>query len=280
MAIRYSRGQVAARLSESLAKGKPIIVAAAGNGLFAKCIELGGADMIGVFASSKFRLDGYASSAANLPFGNANDIVYEIGEGHVLRMVKETPVVAGICATDPTRDMTRFMQQLAEAGFSGVQNYPSVGRYSDSYRRTLDDVGLGLDREVAVMAKARELDLYTIAYAWTPEAAERFAAAGVDMVAAHSGLTTGGAIGAKEARSLKESAEHTQAIILAARKVNPRVTVIAHGGPIERPEDLAYILAHTDSQGFIGASSMERLPVERAIVSVVQAFKALSLQSR
>ncbi len=280
MAIRYTRGQVAERIQAAIDAGKPVILASGGNGLLAKCAEIGGADLVGVFSSSRFRLDGLASSAANLPFGNSNDIVLELGERHVLPIIRRTPVIAGICCGDPTRDMDRFLRQLIDVGFSGVMNYPTVGRFSGSYRRDLDVLGLGFPREVEVMARARELDMYTLAYAWNADDAREIAAAGVDVVIPHSGLTSGGAVGATETLSLEQAAIHTQTIIEAARQVNPNVVVLAHGGPIEAPEDLAYILSHTDAQGFVGASSMERLPLEGAVVAVVQEFKALSLQCR
>ncbi len=278
MAIRYSRNQVAARLAATLKAGSPVIVAGAGNGLSAKCAELGGIDLIIIYNSGRFRMDGMPSIAGLMPYGNANDIVLEMGERHVLPAVKGTPVLAGVCGTDPTRDMRRFLGRVVDTGFSGVINYPTVARFEGNLRRDLESVGLGFAREVEMIGMARELDLYTTCYVRTPEESRQMAAAGVDLVVPHVGLTTGGTIGAKNALSLEEAAAATQAMIRAAREVNPEVIALAHGGPIAGPEDVAYILTHTDAQGFVGASSMERLPVERAIVQVVEDLKALRLR--
>jgi predicted TIM-barrel enzyme len=278
MAIRHSHDQVAARMAAVLKAGSPIIAAGAGNGLSAKCAELGGIDLIIIYNSGRYRMDGMPSIAGLMPYGNANDIVLELGERHVLPAVKTTPVLAGVCGTDPTRDMRRFLRQIVETGFSGVINYPTVARFEGSVRRDLESVGLGFARETEMIAMARELDLYTTCYVRTPDESRQMAAAGVDLVVPHVGLTTGGTIGAKNAVSLEEAAAATQAMILAAREVNPAVIALAHGGPIAEPEEVAYIFKHTDAQGFVGASSMERLPVERAIVKVVQDLKALKLK--
>ena len=278
MAIRYSHDQVAARIAAVLKAGSPIIAAGAGNGLSAKCAELGGIDLIIIYNSGRYRMDGMPSIAGLMAYGNANDIVLELGERHVLPAVKTTPVLAGVCGTDPTRDMRRFLRQIVETGFSGVINYPTVARFDGNVRRDLESVGLGFARETEMIAIARELDLYTTCYVRTPDESRQMAAAGVDLVVPHVGLTTGGTIGAKNAVSLEEAAAATQAMILAAREVNPAVIALAHGGPIAEPEEVAYVLTHTDVQGFVGASSMERLPVERAIVKVVQDLKALTLK--
>jgi predicted TIM-barrel enzyme len=261
-----------------LKAGSPIIAAGAGNGLSAKCAELGGIDLIIIYNSGRYRMDGMPSIAGLMAYGNANDIVLELGERHVLPAVKTTPVLAGVCGTDPTRDMRRFLRQIVETGFSGVINYPTVARFDGNVRRDLESVGLGFARETEMIAIARELDLYTTCYVRTPDESRQMATAGVDLVVPHVGLTTGGTIGAKNAVSLEEAAAATQAMILAAREVNPAVIALAHGGPIAEPEEVAYVLTHTDAQGFVGASSMERLPVERAIVKVVQDLKALTLK--
>jgi len=278
MAIRYGHDQVAARLAATLGAGCPIIAGGAGNGLSAKCAELGGIDLIIIYNSGRFRMDGMPSIAGLMPYGNANDIVLEMGERHVLPAVKATPVLAGVCGTDPTREMRRFLRQVVETGFSGVINYPTVARFEGLMRRDLEAVGLGFARETEMIAMARELDLYTTCYVRTPEESRQMAVAGVDLVVPHVGLTTGGTIGATDALTLGQAAASTQAMIRAAREVNPQVIALAHGGPIAEPKDVAYILAHTDAQGFVGASSMERLPVERAIVQVVKEFKDLKLR--
>ena len=278
MAIRYSRDQVAARIAATIKAGSPIIAAGAGNGLSAKCAELGGIDIIIIYNSGRYRMDGMPSIAGLMPYGNANDIVLELGERHVLPAVKTTPVLAGVCGTDPTRDMRKFLRQVVEMGFSGVINYPTVARFDGNLRRDLESVGLGFARETEMIAWARELDLYTTCYVRTPEESRQMAAAGVDLIVPHVGLTTGGTIGATNALSLEEAAAATQAMIAAARTVNPAVIALAHGGPIAGPEEVAYMLRQTDAQGFVGASSMERLPVERAIVKVVKDLKALALK--
>ncbi len=278
MAIRYTHDDVAARLAATLKAGSPIIAAGAGNGLSAKCAELGGIDLIIIYNSGRYRMDGMPSIAGLMPYGNANDIVLELGERHVLPAVKTTPVLAGVCGTDPTRDMRRFLRQIVETGFSGVINYPTVARFDGSVRRDLESVGLGFARETEMIAMARELHLYTTCYVRTPDESRQMAAAGVDLIVPHVGLTTGGTIGAKNALSLEEAATATQAMIVAAREMSPGVIALAHGGPIAEPAEVAYILEHTDAQGFVGASSMERLPVERAIVKVVKDLKALPLK--
>ncbi|MCL5110378.1 MAG: phosphoenolpyruvate hydrolase family protein [Chloroflexi bacterium] len=278
MAIRYTREEVSARLSVTLAAKKPLVVAGTGTGLSAKCAELGGADLIVIYNSGKFRMDGLPSVCGIMCYSNANDVVYEMGERQVLPVVKQTPVIAGVCGTDPTREMGRFLGQLVDVGFSGVINFPTVGRIDGSLRRDLEAVGLGFGREVEMIAKARGQGLYTMAYVYSADEAREMAHAGVDVVIPHVGLTVGGTIGAKQAMSLEEAAKRVQEMLLAAREVNPEVVVLAHGGPIAEPDDVAYILAGTDSQGFVGASSMERLPVEKAIVGVMQKFKGLTLR--
>jgi predicted TIM-barrel enzyme len=280
MAVRYTRGEVARRLAATIGAGKAVIAAGAGNGLSAKCAELGGIDLIIIYNSGRFRMDGLPSIAGLMPYGNANDIVLELGERHVLPAVKSTPVLAGVCGTDPTRDMRRFLRQVVDVGFSGVINYPTVARFDGDIRRDLESVGLGFAREIEMIAMARDLDLYTTCYVRTPDESRAMATAGVDVIVPHVGLTSGGTIGAGAAMTLEQAAAATQAMIAAARAVNRDVVALAHGGPIAEPEHVAYILAHTEAQGFVGASSMERLPVERAIVDVVKRLKSLELRPR
>ena len=212
MAIRYNHDQVEARIAAAIKAGSPIIAAGAGNGLSAKCSELGGIDLIIIYNSGRYRMDGMPSIAGIMPYGNANDIVLEMGERHVLPAVKTTPVLAGVCGTDPTRDMRRFLRQIVETGFSGVINYPTVSRFEGNVRRDLESVGLGFARETEMIAMARELDLYTTCYVRTPEESRQMAIAGVDLIVPHVGLTTGGTIGAKNAVSLEEAAAATQAM--------------------------------------------------------------------
>lgn len=275
MARSFTREEVERRLRATLSTRNPIIASGAGSGLSAKCAELGGIDLIIIYNSGKFRMDGLPSICGLMPYGNANEIVLELGEKHVLPAVKNTPVLAGVCGTDPTRDMRKFLQQLRDAGFSGVINYPTVSRFDGSIRRDFEAVGLGFACEVEMIALARDVGLYTTCYVRTPEEAGQMARAGVDVVVPHVGLTSGGTIGADGAMSLDEAAEATQQMIDAARSANSAVIGLAHGGPMESPEDVAYVLQRTTAQGFVGASSIERLPVEQAIVGVVRAFKKI-----
>jgi predicted TIM-barrel enzyme len=280
MGHRYTRQEVEARLRATILAGSPIIVAGAGNGLSAKCAELGGIDLIVIYNSGKFRMDGLPSICGLMPYGNANEIVLELGENHVLPAVKKTPVIAGVCGTDPTRNMRSFLNHLGEVGFSGVINYPTISRFDGNIRRDFESVGLGFAREVEMVATAREVGLYATCYVRTPEEAVQMARAGVDLIVPHVGLTSGGTIGSGETMSLDEAVKATQDIIDVARAVNSDVIALAHGGPIERPQDVAYVLERTTAQGFVGASSIERLPVETAIVGAVQAFKKLAVPTR
>jgi predicted TIM-barrel enzyme len=280
MAKRYSRDEVAARLQACMAAGSPIIAAGAGNGLSAKCAELGGIDLIVIYNSGKFRMDGLPSICGLMPYGNANEIVLELGERHVLPAVKEVPVIAGVCGTDPTRDMHKFLVELWDAGFSGVINYPTIIRFDGNIRRDFESVGLGFTREVEMIALAREVGLYTTCYVRTPDESRQMAEAGVDLIVPHVGLTSGGTIGAGASMSLDAAVTATQDIIDAARAVKSDVIALAHGGPMENPQDVAYVLERTTAQGFVGASSIERLPVEQAIVDMVEAFKNLPLPAR
>ena len=280
MAKRYSRDEVVTRLRASMAAGSPIIAAGAGNGLSAKCAELGGIDLIVIYNSGKFRMDGLPSICGLMPYGNANEIVLELGKRHVLPAVKEAPVIAGVCGTDPTRDMRKFLVELWDAGFSGVINYPTIIRFDGNIRRDFESVGLGFAREVEMIALAREVGLYTTCYVRTPDESRQMAEVGVDLIVPHVGLTSGGTIGAGASMSLDAAVTATQDMIDAARAVKPDVIALAHGGPMENPQDVAYVLERTTAQGFVGASSIERLPVEQAIVGVVEAFKNLPLPAR
>ena len=224
-------------------------------------------------------MDGLPSICGLMPYGNANEIVLELGVNHVLPAIKKTPVMAGVCGTDPTRNMHSFLEQLSEVGFSGVINYPTVSRFDGNIRRDFESVGLGFAREVEMIATARKIGLYTTCYIRTPEEGAQMAQAGVDLIVPHVGLTSGGTVGGG-AMSLDEAVKATQDLIDVVRAVNPDVIALAHGGPIENPQDVAYVLERTTAQGFVGASSIERLPVETAIVGVVQAFKKLAVPTR
>jgi predicted TIM-barrel enzyme len=280
MVDRYTREQVEARLRATVSLGTPIIVAGAGNGLSAKLEELGGIDLIVVYNSGKFRMDGLPSICGLMPYGNANEIVLDLGENHVLPAVKRTPVLAGVCGTDPTLNMRSFLNRLQEVGFSGVINYPTVSRFDGNIRRDFESVGLGFAREVEMISMAKEIGLYTTCYIRTAEEGVQMAKANVDLIVPHIGLTSGGTTGPGGAMSLDEAVTATQDLIKAVRAVKPDVIALAHGGPMENPQDVAYVLERTDAQGFVGASSIERLPIETAIVGAIKAFKQIPLDTR
>lgn len=273
--MQYTRQQVLDRLRQRIDAGVPIIGGGAGNGISAKCQEAGGVDLLIIYNSGRFRMNGRGSLAGCMPYGDANATVMAMA-GAVLTVVADTPVLAGVCGTDPTRLMDRFLRQVRDAGFSGVQNFPTVGLVDGQFRANLEETGMGYDREVAMIRLAREMDLFTSPYAFTPDEARAMAAAGADVIVAHMGLTTKGSIGAATALSLEESPARVQAICDAAKVVNPEVIVLCHGGPISMPDDAAYVLQHTDGvHGFYGASSVERLPAEIAIREQMERFKAV-----
>ena len=275
-----NRVQALARLRAQVEAGRPVIGAGAGTGLSAKCAEAGGADLIVVYNSGRYRMAGRGSLAGLMPYGDANAIVVEMA-AEVLPVVEDTPVLAGVCGTDPFRPMPVFLRQLRELGFAGVQNFPTVGLVDGVFRRGLEETGMGFGLEVELIAAARELDLLTAAYVFDPEQARAMAEAGADLLVPHMGLTTGGAIGAETARTLDECVEAIQAMRDAAVEVSPELLVLCHGGPIAEPEDAAYVLDRTTGvAGFLGASSMERLPAEAAIAGTVRRFKSLAVGVR
>ena len=273
-----TRQEALDRLRAEVAEGRPIIGAGAGTGLSAKCAEAGGADLIIIYNSGRYRMAGRGSLAGLLPYGDANAIVVEMAS-EVLPIVKETPVLAGVCGTDPFRLMPVFLRQLRDLGFSGIQNFPTVGLIDGTFRANLEETGMGYGLEVDLVRAARELDLLTAPYVFTPEDARAMAAAGADVLVPHMGLTTSGTIGAETAKTLDESVELVQAMHDAAREVDPDVLVLCHGGPIAEPEDAAYVLERTNGVvGFFGASSMERLPTEIAMTENMRRFKAISTE--
>ncbi len=270
------REQTLARLRAQVAAGKPIVGAGAGTGLSAKCAEAGGADLIVIYNSGRYRMAGRGSLAGLLPYGDANAIVVDMAR-EVLPVVKHTPVLAGVCGTDPFRMMDVFLPQLTAMGFSGIQNFPTVGLFEGVFRQNLEETGMGYGLEVDLVRRAREMDILTTPYAFTPQEARDMAAAGADILVPHVGLTTKGNIGAETAVSLDDAVRLVQEMADAAHAVNPDVLVLCHGGPIAEPEDAAYVLARTTGiVGFYGASSMERLPTEVAITDQVAQFKALT----
>lgn len=276
----FPRSEILERLRAELASGRAIIGAGAGSGLAAKCEEAGGADMIIVYNSGRFRSAGLSSSVGTLPYGDANSIVSELA-CEVLPIVKNVPVVAGVAASDPFRIVRRFLKELQELGFSGIQNFPTVGILDGSFREHLEHIGMGYQREIDLIAQARELDLLTTPYAFNAEQAVAMATAGADIVVAHVGRTISGMTGAKTSISLDDAAKRVQEIHDAAKGVNPTVMVICHGGPLARPADVEFIIQRTQGiDGFYGASSMERIPAEIAITKNMQAFKAIRLRDK
>ena len=270
-----TREEALARLRAQVRDGRPIIGAGAGTGLSAKCAEAGGADLVIIYNSGRYRMAGRGSLAGLLPYGDANAIVLEMA-GEVLPIVESTPVLAGVCGTDPFRLMPVFLRQVKEIGFSGVQNFPTVGLFDGTFRQNLEETGMGYGLEVEMIRAARELDLLTCPYVFTADDARAMTEAGADVLVPHMGLTTSGTIGAQTARTLDESVELVQAIHDAAVEVDPDVLVLCHGGPIAEPDDAAYVLERTSGVvGFFGASSMERLPTEVAMTENMKRFKAI-----
>lgn len=270
-----SREQILTRLRGLIADGVPIIGGGAGTGISAKFEEAGGIDLLVIYNSGRFRMAGRGSLAGLMPYGDANAIVMEMA-AEVLPVVEHTPVLAGVCGTDPFRRMSHFLRQVKEIGFAGVQNFPTVGLIDGLFRANLEETGMGYGLEVEMIRQAAELDLVTTPYAFTPAEAEQMAGAGADILVAHMGLTTKGTIGAHTARTLDDCVRDVQALADAARGVKPDIIVLCHGGPIAMPDDAEYVLRRTHGvNGFYGASSMERLPVETALTKQTRAFKAI-----
>ena len=269
------RTTIVQRLREIVDTGGVIVGAGAGTGLSAKCEEAGGVDLIVIYNSGRFRMAGRGSLAGMMPYGDANAIVVEMAS-EVLPVIRRTPVLAGVCGTDPFRVMPRFLRQIKELGFAGVQNFPTVGLIDGLFRQNLEETGMGFGLEVEMIAAAHDLDLFTSPYCFTPDEARLMADAGADVLVPHLGLTTKGAIGAKTAVSLDDAVGIVQAMADAAHAVNPDLLVLCHGGPIAEPEDAAFVLARTTGvAGFYGASSMERLPTEVAMTENARRFKAI-----
>jgi predicted TIM-barrel enzyme len=273
-----TRKDTLSRLRDQVARGIPIIGAGAGTGISAKCEELGGADLIIIYNSGRFRMAGRGSIAGLMPYGDANRIVVEMA-GEVIPVVKNIPVLAGVCGTDPFRLMSNFLDELKRLGFQGVQNFPTVGLFEGQARRNMEETGMGYDHEVEMIRIAHDLDLLTTPYVFNPSEARAMAKAGADIVVAHVGTTLKGTIGAQSTVSLDDSIVAIQAMHDAAKEVSPDVLVICHGGPIAEPEDVGYVFERTNGiVGFYGASSMERLPVEKAITENMKRFKKLQIR--
>jgi predicted TIM-barrel enzyme len=271
----FTRDQCLQRLRAQLAAGRPIIGGGAGTGISAKCAEAGGIDLIIIYNSGRFRMAGRGSLSGMMPYGDANQIVLDMAR-EVLPVVKHTPVLAGVCGTDPFRIMKLFLREVQAVGFSGVQNFPTVGLIDGTFRQGLEETDMGFGLEVDMIRTAHELGLLTCPYVFNEDEARAMAQAGADVLIPHMGLTTKGSIGARSALTLEQAAQRVQTLHDAAKAVNPDILVLCHGGPISEPEDAQFILRQTKGVvGFFGASSIERLPTEVAITSCVRRFKDL-----
>jgi len=278
--MQFTRVALLEKFRHQLSQGKPIVGGGAGTGISAKCEEAGGIDLIIIYNSGRYRMAGRGSLSGMLPFGNANQIVKEMAY-EVLTAVKHTPVLAGVCATDPFMLRDHFLKELKDMGFAGIQNFPTVGLIDGLMRENLEETGMSYSLEVECVAAARNMELLTTPYAFNVEEAKQMTNAGADIVVAHMGLTTKGAIGAKTAKSLETSALEVRAIAEACKSIRPDVLVLCHGGPIAMPEDAQFILDRVKVvDGFYGASSMERLPVEEAIANQTRAFKQMKIGAR
>jgi predicted TIM-barrel enzyme len=274
--MRIARQTILERLRAKVARGQPIVGGGAGTGLSAKCEEAGGIDLIVIYNSGRYRMAGRGSLAGLLAYGNANEIVVQMAR-EVLPVVKHTPVLAGVNGTDPFMLREPFLRHLAELGFSGVQNFPTVGLIDGTFRANLEETGMGYALEVEMIAAARALDLLTTPYVFGERDAEEMARAGADVIVCHLGLTTGGAIGARTALTLADCVPRIDAWAAAAKRINPDVLVLCHGGPIATPADAEYILRRCPQcHGFYGASSMERLPAETALTERTRQFVAIA----
>lgn len=273
---KMTRIEIMDMYRKQIAEGKILVGVGAGTGITAKSSEKGGADMLIIYNSGRYRMAGRGSLAGLMAYGDANAIVVEMAS-EVLPVVKNTPVLAGVCGTDPFRVMDVFLKQLKDMGFSGVQNFPTVGLIDGVFRQNLEETDMGYGLEVEMIRKAHELDLLTTPYVFDPEQAKAMAEAGADILVAHMGLTTKGTIGAKTALTLDDCVEKIEAIIKAGREVNPDILVICHGGPIAEPQDAAYVIEKTEGiDGFFGASSIERFAAEVGIKNQTEAFKNIT----
>jgi len=277
----YTRVEVLDRLRDTLARREPIIAAGAGTGISAKFIEKGGADLIIVYNSGRYRMAGHGSTAGLMAYGDANAIAMDIGEFEVLPVVEEIPVICGVHATDPRRRMWHWLGQVKEMGFSGINNFPTHTIIDGRFRQILEETGMGVEKEFEMVSLARRMDLFSIVYVDAPAEARAMAEAGADVIIAHVGTTVGGSIGVVHASiSLQEAANRTQSIIDAARTVRRDLIYLCHGGPINTPSDAAFILEHSDAVGFVGASSLERMAVEQSLESLTKEFKSIPVRQR
>ncbi|MEY3829834.1 MAG: hypothetical protein RL636_1535 [Verrucomicrobiota bacterium] len=275
----YTRTEVIERLRDTMSKGKAIIAAGAGTGISAKFIERGGADLVIVYNSGRFRMAGHGSTAGMMAYGDANAVAMEIGEYEVLPVVEEIPVICGVHATDPRRRMWHWLGKVKDMGFSGINNFPTHTIIDGKFRQILEETGMSVKKEFETVALARKMEMFTIVYVGSPEESRAMAEAGADVIIAHVGTTVGGSIGVTNATmSLPEAAKITQGIIDAAKSVRKDLIFLSHGGPINTPEDAAFINEHTDTDGFVGASSLERMAVEHSLTELTQRFKQIPVK--
>ncbi|GAA4441634.1 phosphoenolpyruvate hydrolase family protein [Pontibacter saemangeumensis] len=276
----YTKQEVRDRLQLTIDQQKAIIAAGAGTGISAKFIEKGGADLIIIYNSGRFRMAGHGSTAGLMAYGDANAVAMEIGEFEVLPVVEEVPVICGVHGSDPRRRMWHHLLKVKEMGFSGVNNFPTHSIVDGHFRAVLEETGMGFAKEVEMIGLASRMDLFTIVYVATPEEARQMAEVGADAIIAHVGTTVGGSIGVVGATcSMDEAIERTNNIIAAGREVNSDIFFLAHGGPINTPDDVRVILDSTGAQGFVGASSLERMGVEKSLTDLTRQFKSLTLPS-
>lgn len=272
----YTRQEVRDRLDATLAKGEPIIAAGAGTGISAKFIERGGADLIIIYNSGRFRMAGHGSTCGLMAYGDANQVAMDIGEYEVLPIVEEVPVICGVHATDPRRRMWHWLGRVKEMGFSGVNNFPTHTIVDGHFRQVLEETGMSVKQEFEMVSLAHRMDLFTIVYVATPDEAKAMAEAGADAIIAHVGTTVGGSIGVTGAVvSMDDAVKRTRDIIAAASTVRKDIYFLSHGGPIATPDDAAHVNQHTDCVGFVGASSLERLGVEESLVAITRRFKQI-----
>ncbi len=275
----YTRKEVVERLRAQLRKGRPIIAAGAGTGISAKFIEKGGADLIIIYNSGRFRMAGRGSTCGLMAYGDANAIAMEIGEHEVLPVVEEIPVICGVHASDPRRRMWHWLIQVKDMGFSGVNNFPTHCIIDGQFRQVLEETGMSVKHEFEMVRLARKMDLFTVVYVATPDEARAMAEAGADAIIAHVGTTIGGSIGVKKAVvPMDETVRRCQSIINGAKKVRNDIIFLSHGGPIATPDDAAYVNERTDCVGFVGASSLERLAVEDSLTKLTQQFKKIPMR--
>jgi predicted TIM-barrel enzyme len=278
MSRHFSRQEILSRLQEQITKRSSLLVVGAGNGLVARCAEEAGADLVVVYNSGYFRLNGHPSLLGNLPVGDANQIMLELGERSVIPATREVPVIGGIYGVDPTRDFDRLIDEMGRVGFSGAINFPTVGRVDGQYRLDLEAAGLGFQNEVEKLRRARSRNFFTMAYVYSPDNARSMAEAGVDVIVGHCGLTAGGDVGSTRAMELDRAVEVLKDIFAAAKQARDDVILMSHGGPIVSSEDAEWVNLRTGAVGFVAASSIERIPIEGSLKAACRSFKSIRVE--